>query len=496
MKYFYQQMLAFLAIITLIVVVVGLSFTRLTQTALEDSNYEQLYGYAKGISQNTQEFAKKFPTMSAGEIFSFYLGQTEQLLENQHVEFHFVDDKQKVIYPSDIKETINVDKEEWKKLKDPKNTDRIRKTTNHDFTGKKIATSYIYVPSFSYSETTKSYSQFNGVLVASQPASNIEKSMRPMLNNLILSFFVSIIIALIFSYVFAQLSGKKIQRLRRATREISEGNFNLHITSRHKDEFDELAEDFNRMASSLKQYQAEVDRQEDLRRRFMSDVAHEMRTPLTTINGLLEGLAYHAISADQQEHAIQLMQNETKRLIRLVNENLDYEKILSNQITMLIRTLDATEILENIVLQMDQRAKAAGDTLTLTPHTPVKIDVDYDRFVQIMVNVIQNAIQFTQNGAIAITINRGEQETSVTVKDSGIGMSETQLNNIWDRYYKADPSRKNTKYGESGLGLPIVKQLVRLHGGTIKVKSREGAGTSFTVTFPDHPEKTSHPEKD
>ena len=167
-----------------------------------------------------------------------------------------------------------------------------------------------------------------------------------------------------------------------------------------KDEFDDLAEDFNKMAASLKESQEEINRQEERRRQFMADASHEMRTPLTTINGLLEGLQYNAIPENQKENAIKLMQNETARLIRLVNENLDLETI-------------------------------------------------------------------------------------VRISDTGIGMTEEQILNIWDRYYKVDPSRKNTKYGESGLGLPIVQQLVRLHKGKINVESEPGKGTTFIISFPD-----------
>jgi signal transduction histidine kinase len=179
------------------------------------------------------------------------------------------------------------------------------------------------------------------------------------------------------------------------------------------------------------------------------------------------------------------MQNETRRLIRLVNENLDYEKILTNQITIAIQKLNGTEILENVIEQLDKKAQEKNDQLILETIEPVDVYADYDRFVQVMVNVITNAIQFTEDGEIRIGITRGYMETIVTISDTGIGMSEEQVKNIWDRYYKADPSRKNTKYGESGLGLSIVDQLVKLHGGTIKVESKLDEGTTFTITFPD-----------
>lgn len=102
-----------------------------------------------------------------------------------------------------------------------------------------------------------------------------------------------------------------------------------------------------------------------------------------------------------------------------------------------------------------------------------------------MVNIIQNAIQFTENGTITISLEKGYLETIIRIKDTGIGMTEQQMKSIWDRYYKVDPSRKNTKYGESGLGLPIVQQLVRLHKGKLEVESELGTGTTFTVKLPD-----------
>ena len=220
-----------------------------------------------------------------------------------------------------------------------------------------------------------------------------------------------------------------------------------------------------------------------------------MRTPLTTINGLLEGLQYNAIPENQREKAIKLMQNETSRLIRLVNENLDYEKIRTNQISILLQEFNATEAVATLLTQLSAKAEASGDHLILETDEPIMVYADYDRFVQVMVNLIQNAIQFTKDGTIAVAITKLEKATEIKISDTGIGMSEDQVKNIWDRYYKADPSRKNTKYGESGLGLSIVQELVRLHNGTIEVSSELDKGTTFTVVFPDKPEEVETTEE-
>ena len=315
--------------------------------------------------------------------------------------------------------------------------------------------------------------------------SDINTNVNQINRNLIRSLLVSCLVAIVASYILARYYTSRINRLRKATNQVAKGNYDVQMASRNRDEIDDLINDFNGMTHSLKASQEEIQRQEERRREFMANASHEMRTPLTTINGLLEGLAYDAIPEESKEESIELMRSETSRLIRLVNENLDYEKIRSNQITLNLHEFNAVDALHNIVEQLKQKADDSGNVLELQAPKEIEVYADYDRFVQVMFNITQNAIQFTQNGTITLSAQRGYEETIVKVADTGMGMSDEQLKNIWERYYKADPSRKNTKYGESGLGLSIVHQLVQLHHGKISVTSKEGVGTTFTVIFPD-----------
>jgi signal transduction histidine kinase len=266
-----------------------------------------------------------------------------------------------------------------------------------------------------------------GALVITQPAKNVADSVAAVTKNLGKGFIFSVIVALILSYFVANFQVNRINRMRKATKEITSGNFDIKLPVHDKDEFDDLAEDFNKMAESLKESQEEINRQEERRRQFMADASHEMRTPLTTINGLLEGLQYNAIPENQKENAIKLMQNETARLIRLVNENLDYEKIRTNQISIVVKKFDATETIKILLPQLSAKAEAANDSLTLETAEPIDVYADYDRFVQIVVNIVQNAIQFTKDGAIKIYLEKGYLETIVRISDTGIGMSEEQL---------------------------------------------------------------------
>lgn len=483
MKYLYQQLLAFGGLILLILLTLGVSFTQFTRKTLEDNNYKALLGYAQSMEKNNLSLSRdiRFEGMSSNEIFQFAIGVTESSLNQQDVSFVFIDKDRRVQYPEQSGKVNKhlVSDAQWKALKDGQ---QQKETSSKNVMGNNQTTSYAMVPFFTDGA-------FFGVLLVSQPAMNVETSVNLIVTDLFKAFIIASILAIIVSYFFAMRQVRRINRMRSATKEVAAGNFDVVVPNRNRDEFDDLANDFNQMTVSLKESQEEIERQEERRKQFMADASHEMRTPLTTINGLLEGMQYNAIPENQKAKAITLMQNETSRLIRLVNENLDYEKIRTNQISIILQTFNATEAVATLVAQLQPKAEASGNHLILQTSEPINVYADYDRFVQIMVNLVQNAIQFTKDGTITVAIKKLEQATKITITDTGIGMTEEQVKNIWDRYYKADPSRKNTKYGESGLGLSIVEELVRLHKGTIEVTSKLDKGTTFTIVFPDKPNK-------
>lgn len=481
MRFLYQQLLAFWALIMVVLLIVGFSFFSFTKNSLEDSNYTQLYTYAQNILANSTN-----STNGLGDQLRF----SEYVLSNQKVNFYLVNADKSVLYPASKADAdpikLKISAADWKSISGntiENGKGYLSNTRTTNLVGDVIPTSYIMLPIYLQQEEGP---VFAGALIVSQPSENVQKAMVPFTENLIKGFIISSFVAILISYFLAQYQVKRINRLKNVTREITKGNFDVQIATKdkHPDEFDELGSDFNQMARSLKDYRNEVHEQEERRTQFMADASHEMRTPLTTINGLLEGLNHGAIPEARKDKAFKLMENETKRLIRLVNENLDYEKIRTNQISMMVKEFSGNEAMENLVTQMSGKAEKAGNTLTFNDTEPVTVIADYDRFVQVLVNVIQNAIQFTTNGSITLGLKNVNGGAEVTVADTGIGMTEEEQKNIWDRYYKVDPSRKNTKFGESGLGLPIVQQIMRLHGGTITLSSQKDVGTTFTLFFP------------
>lgn len=467
-------MLSFFAVIMILMAIVSISFINVTNNTLYHNTWQQLKSYSDSLIQDSIRY--NMATQSFEGFATESLNSNANLLTRQNVHFAIYDTTHRKIFASNGF-TPNMSKDDWKKLKKgetvytklitPKINARVSNGTSPRMT--EVSRPYFYK------------GKMIAVVSIATFVSTIEQNMHQIKTNLIMALLTASLVTLAVSYFLARSITKRIDRLRLATHQIARGNYNVEVDDDGRDEVADLGRSFNQMTASLRESQQEIRRQEERRRQFMADAAHEMRTPLTTINGILERLQYDAIPEEDKKHSIQLMQNDTRRLIRLVNDNLDYEKIRTNQIAMERKVFDASAVLENLKEQLSKKAKEKKDTLRLDVEKDLRVYADYDRFVQIMFNIIQNAIQFTDQGIIDIRGYRVEKGSQFEVQDNGIGMTPEQLDNIWERCYKADRSRMSTKYGESGLGLAIVHQLVLLHGGKIDVKSQHGKGTTFTI---------------
>lgn len=277
----------------------------------------------------------------------------------------------------------------------------------------------------------------------------IEENLGEIKQNLLYAFFTAVVLGTIVSFVLTHYFTNRITKIQRATRQVANGDFDVQIDTYHHDELDDLAEDFNTMTRSLKESQVEIERREQRRHELMANAAHEMRTPLTTINGLLEGMAYGALPEEDQEQCINLMRKETTRLIRLVNENLDYEKSRSCELVLAKTNFDATSAINDVVSQLHKMAGDVGDRFIVKLPPLLNVYADKDRFIQIITNIGKNAVQFTRDGTITISGEKHGNDTMISIADTGIGMTDEEVSNMWERYYKADPSRKVAKYGES-----------------------------------------------
>lgn len=463
MKYFYQQLFGFVSVVLLTIAACGILFYNVMSNNVYTQRSQQLQSYAKGLIATD---------MSDADIYK--LGT---ILREENVSIAMFDENNAMTYPSSSIDTNTALTED--ELNHLKNGAAINlKEVQMNFTGEAVDNLItVYYPIIKNGK-------YKGYVALASPMSRIQTEVRELRNSMFIAFGAAIIIGIMMSFVFANYQTRRINKLRMATHKISEGDFDVKLPVESRDEFDDLIKDFNNMAHSLRESEREVERQENVRRQFMMDVAHEMRTPLTTMNGLLDGLKYNMVPESRRGRSLELISSETQRLIRLVNENLDYEKIRSNQVVLVQHRFAGIGAIQTVVEQMQELAKVKNNTLRYECDKDFSVYADYDRFVQILVNITKNANQFTDNGEIVVKAWNEGKKAIVEISDTGIGINESEIKEIWERFYKADVSRKSTKYGESGLGLAIVKSLVTSHRGTISVKSEVNKGTTFRVVFP------------
>lgn len=226
----------------------------------------------------------------------------------------------------------------------------------------------------------------------------------------------------------------------------------------------------------------EQKRLEKIKKDFVTNVSHELKTPLTAIKGFVETLQ-DDIEDDQSAHYLDIIMRHTNRLIAIVQDLLILSE-MEDSPKLMISKVDIKKICENVIKIFEQKVKPKNIALDLNIEEDFpKLSVDIFRFEQILVNLIDNAIKYTDEGGIFINIFQEFDKAIIEVQDTGVGISEEDQQRIFERFYITDKSRSR-KTGGSGLGLAIVKHIVQLHEGSINIESSKGKGTKFIIQLP------------
>lgn len=463
-KYFYQQLASHFSVIIIAFLILSLLFSHFVEQFVYDNKTEELASYGQSILKDIGQDQR-----NSRSILKSY----GYVLESRDIQYSLFDEKSAIIYSTGLQTPlIELNEEEWRELQNGKTI-----TVKQEFKRFEQAVTFVLLPYFHGN-------QFIGGVLLTSPIKGSREVISQMNGYLIYTTFIALAIALLLSGLLSTFHGRRINRLRSATANVAQGEYSVRIPTVGVDEIGELAGDFNKMVEKLEAAAEEIESLENRRRQFMADVSHELRTPLTTIRGIIEGLRNDMISESEKERGLQLASSETMRLIRLVNENLDYEKIRSNQVSLVKQEIQLGELLEIIKEQLEDTAEERNDRIVVEIEEDVSVFADYDRLTQVLINIAKNSIQFTENGTIWLRGYAHDDRTIIEIEDTGIGMDPGEIEKIWSRFYKAIDSRTTNPYGEFGLGLSIVKQLVTLHGGTIEVESVKGAGTKFRIELP------------
>jgi two-component system sensor histidine kinase BaeS len=283
---------------------------------------------------------------------------------------------------------------------------------------------------------------------------------------------MALLIALGLGLIMARGLSMPILSVTDTAKLIASGNYNQRVTKNTDiEELNDLILTINNLGSTLNE-------QEALRRRLTKDVSHELRTPLTTLHSHIEAMIDGLWEPTTER--LKSCEEEVKRLKRLVGDLENLTKYESENLKLYKTKFNIADVIKNIVLNFENESINKGVKLTFDGKNTT-VFADRDKISQVIINLLSNALKYTHNGdEIRISIDEDKEYTIISVKDTGIGISEKDLPYIFERFYRADESR-NRKTGGAGIGLTIAKAIVDAHGGKISVESKLGEGTEFIV---------------
>ena len=327
-----------------------------------------------------------------------------------------------------------------------------------------------------YTPITSNY-KIKGYVIIHQPMSELRARSDDYLSITYITLVVLIFLSLIILLFFTEVFYIPLRKIIYATDQYAAGNMHYEFSLDSSDELGYLAATLNYMAS-------EIARSEDIQKKFVANVSHDFRSPLTSIRGYLEAMLDGTVPPEMHEKYLNVVMNETDRLAKLTNSLLTLNNLNTKGMVLELSDFDINDVIRNTVATFEGTCekKKISISLILTGEEML-VHADMTRIQQVLYNLLDNAIKFSHNQS-TITIETREKNNKlfVSVKDTGIGIPKDSLKMIFDRFYKTDLSRGKDKKG-TGLGLSITKEIIHSHGENINVISTEGVGSEFIFTL-------------
>lgn len=315
----------------------------------------------------------------------------------------------------------------------------------------------------------------NGLIRLNVSLSKVNSQIRYVAFLLVAISLLIIGISLLASIVLAKSIVRPIDELTAVAEEMANGHYKVRANLNSNDELGKLGYTLNTLAE-------EILKKDQIKNDFISSISHELRTPLTSIKG------WASILMNLNEDEIQLyiegldiIQNESDRLAKMVEELLDFSRYISGRITLDKDIFNLATTCSNVCMQMEPKADMAHVQLSLEIQNSVMVYIgDENRIKQLLINLLDNAIKFTEeNGWIKLTSYVDENDYIILVSDNGVGMSKEELDHVKEKFYKGKHSKSH-----SGIGLSIADEIVKLHGGHMDIFSEENVGTTIKISLP------------
>lgn len=316
-----------------------------------------------------------------------------------------------------------------------------------------------------------------GIVFAISTDTALSELSELMIRTVITTMLWVMLAALLTVYFISEKITAPLKKLSKASKEFAKGNFKVRVPVKGTDEIAQLSESFNNMAEDLENH-------EKTRSSFIANISHDLRTPMTSISGFVEGMLNGAIPSEKYDHYLNIVATEVKRLSRLVSSLLDISRFEAGEKKLTMSNFDICEMARQIVLSFEKKIDEKQlDVDFDCDDFNITVNADKDSIHQILYNLCDNAVKFSkEKGKYLISIKQKNKKVFVSVYNEGQGISPEDLPFVFDRFYKSDKSRGLDKSGV-GLGLYISKTIIDAHGQEIWVKSAHGEYCEFVFTL-------------
>lgn len=319
-----------------------------------------------------------------------------------------------------------------------------------------------------------------GFVFAATEASALWEYVSNMMSTFILSAGLMLMVSSVLSIVLTARMTTPLLRIAEAAGKFGKGDFSVRVPVEGDDEMAQLSQNFNAMAESLQKIDSS-------RSSFMGNIAHELRTPMTSIKGFIDGMLDGTIPEENRAHYLEIVSQEVGRLTRLIKNMLDITKLEAGEYKVNVKSYDVWESITGVVFGAEQRIEANRVQITGFAPSRTIVYADSDLVYQVVYNLFDNAMKFCgEGGEIHFSVTSSKNTVTVAIRNSGAGIAPEALPYVFDRFYKEDKSRGLNTTG-SGLGLHICKVLVNLSGGNIWVESKQDEYCEFLFTLPTAP---------
>ncbi len=327
--------------------------------------------------------------------------------------------------------------------------------------------------------------QVMGAITLSVPLRGVEQTLAHITQLMLYSGGIGVAVAAIIAFSLSKTLTRPLQKINRAALDMAAGNFKSKIEEQSDDEIGGVIKTFNYSVEQVEKYLEEQKRLDLLRRNLVANVSHELKAPLASVRGFSELLLDGYIEEEEKEKYFKVILDNSVHLSRLVDDLLTLSHLESGQLSLETEELSVRDLASWSFDSVAPHGEAKGVNMSIDLESSLStLWGDRHRLHEVLVNLLENAIEYTAAGGdVLLKVRQDNSRVIFEVKDTGCGIPEEELSNIFDRFYKVDKSRCRSSQG-SGLGLAITKHLVELHGGSIEVESTVGEGTIFRVILP------------